>query len=78
MVTSLRLNRAGKGHALISLVFDRFSVWSVAIVALAMVLRTYALIADPYAPFSGGSRDETPQVRAPYLSAECQEGALTC
>ena len=78
MATSLGLNRAGKGHALISLGFDRFFLWSAAIVALAMVLRTYALIADPYAPLSGGSRDETPQVRAPYLSAECQKGALTC
>lgn len=78
MIAASGLSRYFNSNGTELLSFDRFSMWAVAIVTLAMALRTYALIADPHAPLSGSSRHEASYQSTPHPTAECQEGTLTC
>lgn len=78
MIAASGLSRYFKGNGTELHSFDRFPIWPAAIIILAMALRTYALIADPHAPLSGGSRNEAPYQTTSHPTAECQEGTLTC
>ena len=78
MIAASGLSRNLKGNGTELHSFDRISIWPAAIITLAMALRTYALIDDPFAPLSGGSRNEAPYQSASNSIAECQEGTLTC
>lgn len=58
--------------------FGNLPLRLVLLVALTMALRTYSLIADPYAPLGSGSRPSGSHGSGLQIIADCQKGFLTC